>query len=114
MHRGLQRTQAATCRGRQHCQGRTAFWLQLGAWLCALRLAGDVSGKRAVDHGSVAAELLPPTMDERQLWQLDPYVSAEVLTEDAVFVDYDFQHVRGVEFDVVEVVTNSRRLCSGG
>ena len=114
MHRGLQRTQAATCRGRQHCQGRTAFWLQLGAWLCAFRLAGDVSGKRAVDHGSVAAELLPSTMDGRQLWQLDPYVLAEVMTEDAVFVDYDFQHVRGVEFDVVEVVTNSRRLCCGG
>jgi hypothetical protein len=53
-------------------------------------------------------------MDGRQLWQLDPYVLAEVMTEDAVFVDYDFQHVRGVEFDVVEVVTNSRRLCSGG
>ena len=34
----------------------------------------------------------------------------EELTEDEVFAEYDFLHVRGVEFDVVEVLMNSRRL----
>ena len=40
----------------------------------------------------------------------DPFVLVEELTEDVVFADYDFLHVRGVEFDDVEVLTNSRRL----
>ena len=35
---------------------------------------------------------------------------AEELTEDEVFTDYGFYHVRGVEFDDVEVLTSSRRM----
>jgi hypothetical protein len=37
-------------------------------------------------------------------------VLVEELVEDGVFTDYDFLHVRGVEFDGSEVLTNSRRL----
>jgi hypothetical protein len=34
----------------------------------------------------------------------------EELTEDEVFTEFDFLHVRGVEFDDVEVLSSSRRL----
>ena len=40
----------------------------------------------------------------------DLIVLMEELAEDEVFADYDFLHVRGVEFDDVEVLMNSRRL----
>ena len=46
----------------------------------------------------------------REQHEDDLFVLMEELTEDEVFADYDFLHVRGVEFDDVEVLMNSRRL----
>ena len=46
----------------------------------------------------------------REQHEDDLFVLMEELTEDEVFTDYDFLHVRGVEFDDVEVLMNSWRL----
>ncbi len=62
---------AACSRGRQHRPRKTTVSLRLLAYLRALQLAGDFSVKRAADHGSGAATLLPSTVEERQLRQLD-------------------------------------------
>jgi hypothetical protein len=46
----------------------------------------------------------------REQQEDDLFVLMEELTEDEVSTVYDLLHVRGVEFDDVEVLTNSRRL----
>ncbi len=46
----------------------------------------------------------------REQQEDDFFVLMEELTEDEVSTVYDLLHVRGVEFDDVEVLTNSRRL----
>ena len=46
----------------------------------------------------------------REQQEDDLFVLMEELTENEVSTVYDLLHVRGVEFDDVEVLTNSRRL----